>query len=108
MSNSFSYDLSVVDPPAEAHARLREAVTDQMRRSANMSLASEDAKTMAFSPPWSWPLLVAATRKARGETIKLSFSAAGSGTQIAVSGKMAGAAEKVASRDFWATTLTAS
>jgi hypothetical protein len=54
-----------------------------------------------------WPLLVALSRMISGENVKLSFSASDGGTQVAVSGKVAGAAEKVASREFWAETLAA-
>ncbi len=106
MSRSFSYDLSAPGPPAEAQARLREVVTEELRQSAQMRLTSEEANSLAFGPQWSWPLFVALFRRLSGETVKLSFSAADGGTRVAVSGKVAGGAEKVANQEFWTSVLT--
>lgn len=107
MSQSFSYDLSVSGSPADAQARLRDVVTEQLRQSAKLRLASEDSNSLAFRPQWSWPLLAAASRMMSGETVKLNFSADNGGTHVAVSGKVGGSAEKVASREFWAQALGA-
>ena len=107
MSRSFSYDLSLSESPADAQARLRQVVSDELRRSANMRLASEESHSLAFRPQWSWPLLAALFRVISREAVNLNFSAANGGTRVAVSGKVAGSAEKIANRDFWAQTLSA-
>lgn len=106
MSRSFSYDLSLSGPPAEAQARVREVVTEELRQSAQMRLTNEDSNSLTFGPQWSWPLLVALSRRISGETVKLDFSAADGGTRVAVSGKVAGGAEKVAKQEFWTSALT--
>ena len=105
MSRTFSYDLSVPGPPAEAKVRVRDAVTNELRRSANMQLTREESDSLAFGPKWTWPLLVAVSRKISGDTVKLNFSNANGDTQVAVSGKVTGVAEKVASREFWVGAL---
>jgi len=107
MAQSFSYDLSLPGPAADAQARVREAVTEQLSQVAKMRLASEDANSLSFRPKWSWPLLAALFRVVGGEAVKLSFSAGDGGTNVTVSGKVGGDAEKVANRDFWAQTLAA-
>jgi hypothetical protein len=105
MPRSFSYDLSLTESPAKARASVREAVTEQVLRSADMRPAHEAPDSMAFRPQWSWPLLVALTRRIRGENINLEFRPSDLGTNVAVTGKVAGNAETVASREFWARTL---
>lgn len=106
MPRTFSYDLSLTDPPASAQARLREAVTKQLRQSAAMRPAHDGPDSMAFRPQWGWPLLVSLTRQIRGENVNLKFRATDDGTTVAVTGKVAGDAEMVASREFWTKTLT--
>ena len=108
MSQSFSYDLSMPGSPAEAQARVQGAVAEQMKQTAKMRLASQDANSLSFRPQWSWPLLAALFRVVGGESVNLSFSAGDDGTQVKVSGKVGGDAEKVANRDFWVQTLGAS
>jgi hypothetical protein len=105
VSQSFSYDLAVSGPPAEAQARVSGAVTERMRQTAKMRLANQDSKLLSFRPQWSWPLLAALFRVIGGEAVTLNFSAADDGTRVTVSGKVGGDAEKVANRDFWAQTL---
>ena len=105
MSQSFSYDLSLQGSPADAQARVRQAVTEQMRQTAKMRLASQASNSLSFRPQWSWPMLVALSRMLGGEAVKLNFSAGDGGTRVTVSGKVGGDAEKVANRDFWAQTL---
>jgi len=107
MSRSFSYDLSMPETPADAQARVRGVVTDQLRQTAKMRLASEQSNSLTFRPQWSWPLLAALYRMISGEAVKVNLSAIDSGTRVAVSGKVAGGAEKVADRQFWAQTLGA-
>jgi hypothetical protein len=106
MPRTFSYDLSLTESPAKAQARLRQVVTEQVLQSADMRPAREAPDSMAFKPQWGWPLAVAATRRVRGENINLAFRATDLGTSVAVTGKVAGHAEQVASREFWARTLT--
>lgn len=106
MPRTFSYDLSLTDSPTSAQARLREVVTEQVRQSAAMRPAQDTPGAMVFRPKLGWPLLVSLTRQIRGENINLKFSATGDGTMIAVTGKVAGDAEMVASREFWTKTLT--
>jgi hypothetical protein len=106
MPRSFSYDLSLTETPTTAQARLRELVTEQVFKSADMRPAQEEADSMAFRPPWGWPLLLTLTRRLRGENINLKFRASDGGTTVAVTGKVAGAGETVASREFWTKTLT--
>lgn len=107
MSQSFSYDLSLSGSPADAQARVREAVSEQMSQTAKMRLASQDSNSLSFRPQWSWPLLAALFRVIGGDAVKLNFSADDAGTRVTVSGKVGGDAEKVANRDFWARTLGA-
>jgi hypothetical protein len=107
MSQSFSYDLSVPGAPAEAQARARDTVTEQMSQAAKMRLATENSNSLLFRPKWSWPLLAALFRVVGGETVKLDFRAANGETRVTVSGKVGGDAEKLAQRDFWAQTLGA-
>ena len=59
MARSFSYDLSVSGSPADAHARVRDAVIERMRQTARMRLANQDSNSLLFRPQWSWPLLAA-------------------------------------------------
>jgi hypothetical protein len=106
MPRSFSYDLPLTESPTNAQARLREVVTEQVRQSADMRPAHDGPDSMAFRPQWSWPLLVAVGRRVRGENINLEFRATDLGTNVAVTGKVAGDAEMVASREFWTKTLT--
>ena len=107
MSQSFSYDLSVSGSPADARARVRDAVTRRMRETAKMRLANQDANSLSFRPRWSWPLLATLFRVIGGEAVTLNFSADDGGTRVSVSGKVGGDAEKIADRDFWAQTLSA-
>jgi hypothetical protein len=107
MSQSFSYDFSLPGSPADAQARIKESVTGQMRQTAKMRLASQDADSLSFRPQWSWPLLAALFRVIGGEEVKLNFTAAEGGTHATITGKVGGAGEKVANRDFWAQTLSA-
>jgi len=108
MAQSFSYDLSMTGSPAEAQARVQETVSERMKQTAKMRLASSDSSSLSFRPQWSWPLLAALFRVVGGEAVNLSFTAGDDGTQVKVSGKVGGDAEKVANRDFWAQTLGAS
>jgi len=105
MPQSFSYELSVAGSPADAQARVQAAVTDRMRQTAKMRLASQDSSSLSFRPAWGWPLLAALFRVVGGEAVKLSFSADNGGTHVTVSGKVGGGAEKLANRDFWAQML---
>jgi hypothetical protein len=106
MPQSFSYDLTLAESPTKAQARLRQIVTEQMLRSADMSSAHESSDSMAFRPRWGWPLFLAGTRRIRGEKIDLTFRASDLGTTVVVAGKVAGHAQQVASREFWTRTLT--
>lgn len=106
MPRTFSYDLPLTESPTQAHARLREVVTERILQSADMRPEHEVGDSMAFRPQWGWPLLVAATRRLRGENINLEFRATDLGTSVAVTGKVSGHAEMVASNEFWTKTLT--
>lgn len=106
MARTFSYDLSLTESPTKAHARLREVVAQQVLQSADMRPAHEAPDSMAFRPQRGWPLLAAVTRRIRGENINLAFRATDLGTSVAVTGKVAGHAETVASREFWTQMLT--
>lgn len=107
MAQSFSYDLSLSGPPADAQARVREAVTEQLSQVAKLRLASQDSNSLSFRPKWTWPLLAALFRVIGGEAVTLNFSADDGATRVTVSGKVGGDAEKIANRDFWAQTLSA-
>jgi hypothetical protein len=107
MSQSFSYDLSLPGSPADAQARVKESVTEQMREIAKMRLAGQDPEGLSFRPRWSWPLVAALFRVIGGEGVKLNFTAAEDGTRVTVSGKVGGDGEKVANRDFWTQALSA-
>jgi len=107
MSRSFSYDLSLPETPTDTQARIRRGVTDQLRQTANMRLAKEQSNSLTFRPQWSWPLLATLYRIISGETVEVNLSAIDNGTRVAVSGRVAGGAEKVADRQFWAHTLGA-
>jgi hypothetical protein len=106
MPRSFSYDLTLTESPTTAQARLRDVVNEQIRQSADMRPAHQGPDSMAFRPQWDWPLFMAITRRIRGEGINLEFREADLGTTVAVTGKVAGKAEQVASREFWTRTLT--
>lgn len=106
MPRSFSYDVSLTESPTKALARLRGVVTEQVLESADMRPAHDGPEAMAFRPQWGWPVLATVARRIRGENINLEFRATDLGTNVAVSGKVAGAAERVASREFWSRTLT--
>ena len=107
MSRSFSFDVSLSESPADAQARLREVVTKQVLESADMSPAHEVPDSMMFRPHLGWPVLLALSHRVRGEKINLEFRATDLGTSVAVSGKVAGRAERVANREFWTMTLIA-
>lgn len=107
MSQSFSYDLSLPGSPADAQARVKESVTEQMRQTAKMRLSSQDPESLSFRPKWGFPLVAALFRMIGGEGVKLNFTAAEGGTRVTVSGKVGGDGEKVANRDYWAETLSA-
>jgi hypothetical protein len=109
MAQSFSYDLSVPGAPSDAQARLKKTVAERLRVAGSMRLASEDSSSLTFRPRWTFPVILAASRIIRGETVKLSFTAAdgAAGTRVAVSGKVGGTAKKLATREFWAETLQA-
>lgn len=109
MAQSFSYDLSVPGTPSEAQARLKGAVSDRIRTIGRMRLAGEDPSSLTFRPNWSFPVFLAASRMISGETVKLSFTAGDGvgGTRVVVSGKVGGAAKRLATREFWAETLQA-
>jgi hypothetical protein len=102
MARSFSHDLSVSGSPSDVQARLRGVLIERLRRSAKMRLASEQPNALAFRPRWSWPLALALYRMISGELVNVRFSAADGGTQVAVSGKVAGNAEAIADQEFWA------
>jgi hypothetical protein len=107
MSQSFSYDLSMPGSPADAQARVQEAVTEQMKQTAKMRPAGQDSNSLSFRPQWSWPLVAALFRVIGGKAVKLGFSSGNGGTHVMVSGKVGGDAEKIANRDFWAQMLKA-
>jgi hypothetical protein len=107
MSQSFSFDLSVSGSPAEAQARVRDAVTEQLSQTAKLRLANQDSTSLSFRPQWSWPLLAALFRMIGGDGVKLTFNADDGATRVTVAGKVGGDAEKIASRDFWAQALSA-
>jgi hypothetical protein len=107
MARSFSHDMSVPGSPSDVQARLRGVLIERLRRSAKMRLAGEEPNSMTFRPRWSWPLLLALYHQVSGETVHVKFSAAEGGTQVAVSGKVAGNAEAVADQEFWAEALRA-
>ena len=102
MARSFSHDLSVSGSPSDVQARLRGVLIERLRRSAKLRLASEQPSALTFRPRWSWPLVLALYRMISGELVNVRFSAADGGTQVAVSGKVAGNAEAIADREFWA------
>lgn len=102
MARSFSHDLAVSGSPSDAQARLRGVLIERVRRSAKMRLASEQPSSLTFRPRWSWPLALALYRMISGEVVNVRFSATDGGTQVAVSGKVAGNAEAIADREFWA------
>jgi hypothetical protein len=101
MARSFSHDLSVSGSPSDVQARLRGVLIERLRRSAKMRLAGEQPSSLTFRPRWSWPVLLALYRMVSGEVVNVSFSAGDGGTQVGVSGKVAGNAEAVADREFW-------
>jgi hypothetical protein len=105
MARSFSHDLSAPGSPGDVQARLRGALIERLRRSARMRLAGEQPNSLTFRPRWSWPVLLALYRMLSGEGVTVKFSAGEGGTQIAVSGKVAGNAEAVADQDFWTEIL---
>jgi hypothetical protein len=105
VSQSFSYDLSVSGSPADAQARVRDAVIERMRQTAKMRLTDQNSDSLSFRPQWSWPLLAALFRVIGGEAVTVNFSAADGGTRVTVSGKVGGDSQTVANRDFWAQTL---
>ena len=105
MARSFSHDLPVSGSPSDAQARLRGALIERLRRSASMRLAGEQPNSLTFRPRWSWPLLLALYRVLSGEVVHVRLSAGEGGTQVAVSGKVAGNAEAIADREFWAEML---
>src|ERR1700744_5203786 len=110
MPRFFSYDLRMTETPPQAQARVREAVTEQMRVSAGMRASAETPTSMTFQPQWGWPLIAALTRRLRGETVSLTFRAtelgtADYGTIVAVSGKVTSSGDKVASEEFWTGVL---
>ena len=107
MSQSFSYDLSMSGSPADAQARVHDAVVRRMHDAAKMRLANEDATSLSFRPEWSWPLVAALFRTVGGQEVKLSFGAESGETHVTVSGKVGGDAESIAARDFWTQTLSA-
>ena len=107
MARSFSHDMSVPGAPSDAQARLRGVWIERLRRAAKMRLAGEEPNSMTFRPRWSWPLVLALYHQLSGETVHVKFSAAEGGTQVAVSGKVAGNAEAVADQEFWAEALRA-
>ena len=78
---------------------------ERLRRSAKMRLAGEQPNSLTFRPRWSWPLLLALYRVLSGEVVHVRFSAGEGGTQVAVSGKVAGNAEAIADREFWTEIL---
>jgi hypothetical protein len=108
MARSFSHDLSVSGSPSDVKARLRGALIERLRRSAKMRLAGEQPSALTFRPRWSWPVLLALYRMISGEVVNVSFSAGEGGTQVAVSGKVAGNAEAIADREFWTEIVGAS
>jgi hypothetical protein len=101
MARSFSHDLSVSGSPSDVQARLRGVLIERLRRSAKMRLAGEQPSALTFRPRWSWPVLLALYRMISGEVVNVSFSAGEGGTQVSVSGKVAGNAEAIADREFW-------
>lgn len=105
MSKSFSYDLFVAGSPAEAQARVRDAVTERMPQTAKMRLANQDSNSLLSRPQWSWPALAAVFRIVGGEAVTLGFNADNGGTRVTVSGKVGGDAEKIANQEFWGKTL---
>jgi hypothetical protein len=107
MAQSFAYELSVPGTPSEAQARLKGTVTERLRVNGSMRLASEDSSSLTFRPRWTFPVLLAASRLISGETVKLSFAAGdgGTGTRVAVSGKVGGSAKRLATREFWTEAL---
>ena len=108
MARSFSHDLSVSGSPSDVQARLRGVLIERLRRSAKMRLAGEQPSALTFRPRWSWPVLLALYRMISGEVVHVSFSAGEGGTQVAVSGKVAGNAEAIADREFWTEIVGAS
>jgi hypothetical protein len=108
MARSFSHDLSVSGSPSDVQARLRGVLIERLRRSAKMRLAGEQPSALTFRPRWSWPVLLALYRMVSGEVVNVSFSAGEGGTQVAVSGKVAGNAEAIADREFWTEIVGAS
>jgi len=107
MARSFSHDLSVSGSPSDVQARLRGVLIERLRRSAAMRLASEQPSALSFRPRWSWPVALALYRMISGEAVNVRFSAAGGGTQVTVSGKVAAKSEAVADQEFWAELLGA-
>lgn len=107
MARSFSLDLSVPGSPTDAQARLRGLLIERMRRSAQMRLTTEEPSSLTFRPRWRFPLVLALYHQFSGEAVQVKFSAAEGGTQVAVSGKVSGAAEVVADREFWTEALRA-
>ena len=105
MARSFSHDLSVSGSIADVQARLRGVLIDRLRRSAGMRLASEEPNSLEFRPRWRWPLLLALYLVVSGEAVHVKLSAVDGATQVAVSGKVAGAAEVVADHEFWEEAL---
>jgi hypothetical protein len=106
MSQSFSYSVSLDESPAAAQARVRQAVTDQLSQAAGMRPApAPDQNQMAFVPKWGWPLVASAARRASGEKISLKFRETDNGTKVAISGKVGGASDRVADREFWESAL---
>ena len=86
MAQSFSYELSMPGSPADAQARVQDAVTEQMKQTAKMRLASRESNSLSFRPQWSWPLLAALFRVIGGEAVRLSFSAGEGGTDFRIVG----------------------
>lgn len=124
MANTFSYEFSISGAtPQEARDRVQRVLSERLRQPTGggikgnvhraMRLSKQTPTSLQYKPKLQVPLPVSITvwlgRELRREHVNLTFTASGADeTRVTASGKVGGATQAVAGRDFWEGVLNAS
>lgn len=109
MAKSFSVELSMAEPPAEAQARAAGALKDAARV-VGLRLTKQGDGELSYRPRVQFPFLVMLWHNLNGERISVKFEPGpAGGTRVAISGAVSSGSHAVAADpEHWSEALGAS
>jgi hypothetical protein len=109
MAIPFNVELSMPEPPAEAHARAATAL-EEPARAVGLRLTKRGPAELGYKPRVQWPFVMMLWNNLNGVRMTASFAPAdGSGTRVIIDGAVArGNHPLAADPEHWSEALGAS